>query len=249
MPATHDRATLWPRSPTTMATYEGVLHKEVAMTTAIVGVGNIGGSLARHLVDGDERVVLAARNESNAEALAMELGELASATYGTVEKAIEVADVVVFALRLDTIKELIAEHADQLGGKVVVDPSNPMGFDDKGGVYRTLPDGTSAGSVVAGLLPTGAHYVKAFGTLGAPSLASEANRAPRRAVLFYATDDERAAAAIERLISAAGFDSVKAGGVKDAARIEFPGGDLHQNGGLHGKVLDVTEAKAAAALS
>jgi predicted dinucleotide-binding enzyme len=198
-------------------------------------------------VDGGERVVLAARNQSNAQALAKELGELASAT--SVEKAITQADVVVFAVWLDTIKELIAEHADLLGGKVVVDPSNPLGFDDKGEVYRTLPDGTSAGSLVAGLLPAGAHYVKAFGTLGAPSLASEANCAPRRAVLFYATDEDRAAAAIERLISAAGFDSVKAGGVKDAVRIEVPGGDLHQNGGLNGKLLDVTEAKAAAALS
>ncbi len=54
------------------------------MTTAIIGLGNIGKSVARHLVDGDERVVLAARDESNATALARELGELASAT--SVEK-------------------------------------------------------------------------------------------------------------------------------------------------------------------
>ena len=56
------------------------------MTTAIIGVGNIGKSVARHLVDGGERVVLAAREESNATALAKELGGLASAT--SVEKAI-----------------------------------------------------------------------------------------------------------------------------------------------------------------
>jgi 8-hydroxy-5-deazaflavin:NADPH oxidoreductase len=215
------------------------------MTTAIIGVGNIGGSLARHLNNGGERVVLVARDESKAAALAKELGELASAT--SVEEAITDADAVVFAVWLDQLKELIAEHADLLRGKVVVDPTNPIGFDDKGEAYRTLPDRTSAGSVVAGLLPAGAHYVKAFGTLGAPALASEANRAPRRAVLFYATDDERAAAAIERLITAAGFDPVKAGGVKDAVRIEVPGGDLHQNGGLNGKLLDVDEARAAVA--
>lgn len=48
---------------------------------------------------------------------------------------------------------------------------------------RTLPDGQSSGSIVASLLPTDAHYVKAFGTLAADSLASSANREPR-AVLF-----------------------------------------------------------------
>ena len=211
------------------------------MTTAIIGVGNIGKAVARHLVDGGERVVLAARDGSNATALANELGELASAT--SVEKAITAADVVVFAVWLDTLKDLIVQHADLLRGKVVVDPSNPVAQDTNGGIVRTLPDDQSSGSVVAGLLPAEAHFVKAFGTLGAESLASEANRTPR-AVLFYATDDDEAGAAIERLISAAGFEPVKAGGVDAALRIETSGA-LHQFGGLNGKVVDASEARTA----
>src|SRR5213594_2520948 len=147
------------------------------MTTAIIGVGNIGKSVARHLVRGGERVVLAAHEESNAAALADELGELASAT--SVEKAITDADVVVFAVWLDTLKDLVTQYRDLLRGKVVVDPSNPVAQDTNGGVVRTLPDDQSSGSVVAGMLPAEAHFVKAFGTLGAESLASEANRTPR----------------------------------------------------------------------
>ncbi len=215
------------------------------MATAIIGVGNIGGALARDLVRGGERVVLAAGDEAHAATLAQELGDLARAA--SVEEAIAEADAVVFAVWLDTIKELAAEDADFLEGKVVIDPSNPIGVDENGQMMRTLPDDQSAGSVVAAMLPAGAHYVKAFGTLGADSLASAANREPRRAVLFYATDDDAAAAAVERLISAAGFDPLKAGGVADAGRIEVPGGDLHQNGGLDGQLLDLDQARAAAA--
>jgi predicted dinucleotide-binding enzyme len=213
------------------------------MTTAIIGVGNVGKALARHLVYGGERVVLAARNGSHATALANELGELASAT--SVEQAITDADVVVFAVWLDTLKDLIAEHNDLLRGKVVVDLSNPVARQTNGGVVRTLPDDQSSGSVIAGLLPAEAHFVKAFGTLGAESLASEANRKPP-AVLFYATDDAQAAAAIERLISAAGFEPVKAGGVDAALRIETSG-DLHQFGGMNGKVVNAREARSALA--
>src|SRR5438128_2234569 len=208
------------------------------MTTAIIGVGNIGKSVARHLVDGGERVVLAARDESNATALANELGELASAT--SVKKAITDADVVVFAVWLDTLKELIAQHADLLRGKVVVDPSNPIAQDANGGFVRTLPDGQSSGAVVAGLLPAEAHFVKAFGTLGAESLASEANRTPH-AVLFYATDDDQAAAASEQLISTAGFDPIKTNRVNTALHIETFGA-LHQFRGLNGKTIDTSEA-------
>src|SRR3989440_791816 len=215
------------------------------MATAIIGIGNIGGTLARDLIRGGEPVVLAAKDEANAAALAQELGELARA--GSVEEAIGEADAVVFAVWLDTIKELIAKDADILEGKVVVDPSNPIGVDENGEMTRTLPDDQSAGSVVAAMLPTSAHYVKAFGTLGADSLASAANHEPRRAVLFYATDDDAAAAAIERPISAARFDPLKVGGLPDAGRIEVPGGDLHQGAGLNGQLLDLDQARATVA--
>jgi predicted dinucleotide-binding enzyme len=87
--------------------------------------------------------------------------------------------------------------------------------------------------------------VKAFGTLGADSLASSANREPRVA-LFYATDDDSAAGTVERLIRAAGFDPVRAGGFADAGRLEGPSGDLSQ-GGLNGAVLDIDQARAALA--
>ena len=218
-------------------------RKGVRLTTAIIGIGNIGGALARHLVRGDEPVVLAAKDESRAEALAQELGPLAHAA--SVEDAIAGADAVVFALWLDTIKELIPQYARLLEDKVVVDPSNPLGFDESGRVWRTLPDDQSAASVVAALLPASAHYVKAFGTLGWPALASGANREPR-AVLFYATDDDVAATTIDRLIRAAGFDPLKAGGVADAGRIEGPGGDLAQFG-LNGELLDLDQARNAVA--
>ncbi len=213
------------------------------MITAIIGVGNLGRALAAHLVAGDELVVLAAHDGGHAVGVAHELGPRVEAAL--VEDALAAADVVVLALWLDQIKALVPEQAHLLENKVVVDPSNPIGFDENGEMVRTLPDGQSAGSIVASLLPVSAHYVKAFGTLGADSLASSANREPRVA-LFYATDDDTAAGTIEGLIRAAGFDPVKAGGFLDAGRLEGPDGDLSQ-GGLNGELLDLDQARATLA--
>jgi predicted dinucleotide-binding enzyme len=104
-------------------------------------------------------------------------------------------------------------------------------------MFRTLPEGQSSGSVVAGLLPASAHYVKAFGTLGAvEQLATGANHEPR-IVLFYATDDDAAEATAQRLIRAAGFEPLRVGGVADAGRIEGPDGELQ------GRTLDLEEAR------
>ena len=208
-----------------------------AMTTAIIGVGNLGSTVARHLVDGREPVVLAAKEESHAEALAQQLEPLARSN--SVDYAIATADVVVFAVWLDTAKELIAKYEDLLENKIVIDPSNPIGFEN-GQMIRTLPEGQSSGSVVAGLLPASAHYVKAFGTLGADQLATAANAEPPT-VLFYATDDDAAETTAQRLIRTAGFEPLKVGGLSDAGRIEGPDGDLQ------GRIFDLDTARATVA--
>ena len=208
------------------------------MTTAVIGVGNLGGTVARHLVSGGESVVLAAKDESRAQSVANELGPNASAA--SVEEAIAGADVVVLATWLDQTRELVPARTRLLEDKVVVDPSNPIGFDENGQMLRTLPQGEAAGSIVAGLLPESAHYVKAFGTLGADQLATSANREPR-VVLFYATDDDAAEATAQRLITAAGFEPLKVGGVSDAGRIEGPDGELQ------GRIFDLDEARATIA--
>jgi len=211
------------------------------MSTAIIGVGNIGKAAATHLTEGGEPVVLAAEHRSNAEQLARELGTLASSA--EVSDAIEQADAVIFAVWFDAMKELVRQNETRLVGKVVIDPSNPAAMGDDGQFSRTLPDGVSAGSVIVGLLPQGAHFAKAFGTVAAETLADAANQSPERAVLFYATDDDSAASTVERLILAAGFDPVMAGGLDQAIRIEMFG-DLHQFGGLNGRLVTAKEAQA-----
>jgi 8-hydroxy-5-deazaflavin:NADPH oxidoreductase len=208
-----------------------------AMTTAIIGVGNLGGTVARHLVNGGEAVVLAAKDEPRAQALADDLGSLAGAT--SVADAIDGADTVVLAVWLDPLKDVLGEHAQRLGGKVVIDPTNPIGFEN-GQMTRTLPDGQSSSSVVRGLLPAGARYVKALGSLGATQWEDAANRDPR-VVLFYATDDDAAAATAQRLIRAAGFEPMDVGGLADVGRMEGPTGDLQ------GRVLDLDGARDALA--
>jgi predicted dinucleotide-binding enzyme len=210
------------------------------MTTAIMGVGILGTTVARNLVQGGEHVILANRDKSKADKLAVELGDLARSA--EVGDAIAQSDVVVLALYLDVMKFFIPEFGGKLVGKIVVDPSNPVGPDGKGGVMRTLPVDQSSGQIVASLLPAGARYVKAFGTLSGGSLASAARRTPKRAVLFYATEDTGAGETVARLITAAGFDPVKVGGVDQSIRVEF-GGDLSEFG-LNGRLPTIAEAEA-----
>jgi predicted dinucleotide-binding enzyme len=196
------------------------------MTTAIIGTGGIGSAIARRLASGGETLRLSSADNKSAQKLAAEIGPAAVVAVGN-RDALLGADAVILALRFPVLKGVIAEIADPLTGKLLVVPSNPVGIDAQGNLSRLLPEGQSSGEVVAGWLPAGARLAMAFGTMSADLFQSSANRSPEPAVLFYATDDDRAGEEVGRLIRAAGFEPVKAGGLELSSRLEV-GGDLHE---------------------
>jgi predicted dinucleotide-binding enzyme len=210
------------------------------MNTAVIGLGNIGSRVAKNLTAGGEKVIVADKTLAKAQKLAGELGGNAEAM--PVAEAIGKADVVILAIYFDAIKQLVASYHSALAGKVVVDPSNPIAPDGKGGFKKTIPAEQSSGQIISALLPEGAELVKAFGTLGAESLASGANRSPEPATLFYATDYDEAGRVVAKLITASGFSPVSVGGIDKSIRIEV-GGDLHEFGKI-GKLVSAKEAQA-----
>ena len=195
------------------------------MTTAIIGTGGIGSVIARQLASGGETLRLSSANAESARTLAAQIGRAAVVAAGN-RDALQGAGAVVLALRFTVLKGVIGEIAGPLTGKLVVVPSNPLSTDANGNVTRVLPEGQSSGKVVARWLPAGARLAMAFGSLRADLFESSSHRSPEPAVLFYATDDDRAGEEVERLIRAAGFEPMKAGGTEQSSRLEV-GGDLH----------------------
>ena len=195
------------------------------MITAIIGTGGIGSAIARLLASGGETLRLSSADTESARRLAAQIGGAAVVAVDN-RDALQGSDTVVLALRFGVLKGVVEEIAEPLSGKVVVVPSNPVGLDAQGKVVRLLPKGQSSGEVVAGWLPAGARSAMAFGTMSADLLESWSRRSPEPAVLFYATDDDRAGREVERLIRTAGFEPVKVGGVDLSDRLEV-GGDLH----------------------
>jgi NADPH-dependent F420 reductase len=209
------------------------------MNIAVIGLGNIGSRLAKNLTAGGQPIIVSERTLSKAEKLAGELGR--NATAMSVPDAVRKADVVILAIYFDAIKQFIATYRDALKKKIVVDPSNPIAPDGKGGFKKIIPADQSSGQLIATLLPDGTKLVKAFGTLSAESLASGANRSPERAVLFYATNDPEAGNIVAKLIAASGFSPMSVGGLDQSIRLEVFG-DLHEFGKL-GKLVSAKEAE------
>ena len=207
---------------------------------AVIGTGNIGTAVATNLVKGNRSVIIADRKIEKAEALAQKLGSLALPK--DIPAAIGEADIIVFAVWFDAVKELFNTYATELQGKIIIDPSNPIAPDEKGGFKKTIGENQSAGELLKALLPKDAKLVKTLGTLGVASLGGAAFQKPEAAVMFYSTDDTSIIDEIEQLINDSGFEPVHVGDIDQSIRIEVFG-DLHEFGAL-GKTVTVTEAKA-----
>jgi len=207
-------------------------------TVAIIGIGNIGTRLAANFAAGGQDFLLAGRDQEAARKFASDLDGHAEAV--SVDEAVEQADALVLAVWFDVFKQLIAQYDERLAGKVIIDPTNPVAPDGKGGFQKIIGEQESSGQILADLLPTGARLVKAFGTLSAPTLSAAARREPERAVLFYAADDAAAGDLVTDLIRASGYEPVGVGGLDQSIRLEVFG-DLHEFGAL-GRVVTRSEA-------
>jgi 8-hydroxy-5-deazaflavin:NADPH oxidoreductase len=210
-------------------------------TVAIIGTGNIGSRLAANFAAGGRDFLLAGRDQDAARKLASGLGGHAEVV--SVDQAVDRAGVLVPAVWLDDFKQFIAQYGQRLAGKVIVDPTNPVGPDETGNYRKVIGEQESSGQILAGLLPPGARLVKAFGTLSAPTLSAAARREPERAVQFYATDDNDAGDLVAELIRVGGYEPVRVGGLDQSIRIEMFG-DLHEYGAL-GRAVTKSEALAA----
>lgn len=212
---------------------------EPTLKVAVIGLGNIGTAIASNLVKGNRSVIVADRSIVKATNLAQKLGILARPA--EISAAIKEADIIVLAIWFEAIKDLFRQYSSAFEGKIIVDPSNPIAPDEKGGFKKIIGENESAGEILASLLPKDAKLVKALGTLGVASLANAAFQEPGRAVLFYANDDMVINKGIDELIQDNGFDPVRIGGIDQSVRIEVFG-DLHEFGVL-GKTITRNELK------
>ena len=189
-------------------------------TFGIIGAGNIGKAVARHLVKADYPVIISnSKGPESLKDLIVALG--GSAKAGTAEEAAQ-ADIVVLALpwaQIPTITNLT-----DWTNRTVIDASNAF--------VSFAPDfqvadlgGRASSEVVAGYVP-GAKLVKAFNTLNFKILETDPQAAGGNRVLFISGDDADAKKDVKNAIKALGFAVVDMGTLAVGSHLQEPKGPL-----------------------
>jgi predicted dinucleotide-binding enzyme len=138
---------------------------------------------------------------------------------GTPTDATRFGDVVLLAIPFGATAGLAAEAKQALAGKVVLDAGNPFPLRDGDVAVAVAKAGRGSGRWTAEQLP-GARVVKAWNTVYAETLASQAGRAGERIGIPLASDDRDALDVAAALVRDAGFDPVVAGDLDEARRFD-----------------------------
>lgn len=181
------------------------------MRIGIIGAGNMGSAFAKRLAAAGHEVVITATDLAHAEQAAAAAGGPTRAV--PTEEVAQGADLVIVATPYDASADALRGAGD-VDGKTVVDISNPITPD-----YSGLSIGftTSAAEEIQEAVP-GARVVKAFNTVFAQILGSEADSAGIQ--VFYAGDDPAAKDSVKALIESAGFEPVDVGPLANARLLE-----------------------------
>ena len=165
------------------------------MRIAVIGTGNIGGTLGGRWLAAGQDVVFGARSAS--------ADGKAGAPVLAVGDALSGADVAVLAVPGPAVADVLGEHGSSLADRIVVDATNTMGgtaFNSRAAIASAAP---------------GARYVRAFNTLGWENFADPLPGAQ----LFFAADPTARRAA-EELIAAIGLEPVYVGDADAAGTVD-----------------------------
>ncbi len=171
-------------------------------TIAVIGGGNIGGTLGRKWARSGHHVTFGMRNPSSesAERLRLELGD--GAQFKEIDELAETlaaADAVVFAIPAAAMDDTIGKYANLLDDRTVIDTTNRMGGS---GVMNSL-------ATFRAKSPR-ARYFRAFNTLGYENFQNPFFDGVA-ADLFYCGPEGEAGSLVRGLISDIGLRPVRLG--------------------------------------
>jgi NADPH-dependent F420 reductase len=188
------------------------------MKIAVIGAGNVGGTLGKRWARAGHEVAFGARDPAEAKVAALVRESGPTARAASVPEAARDTDVVVLTVPWDSARDAVAAAGD-LRGRILIDATNPVPLTPEG-LRQGLVIGhmTSGGEQVA-RWAEGARVVKAFNTTGWQNMADPVYGSQGLSMLLCG-DDAEVKKVVADLARQLGFEPVDVGPLRSARYLE-----------------------------
>lgn len=167
-------------------------------TVSIIGNGNMGSAIAGIVEKSGNTVELRGSDDASTPVT---------------------GEIVVLAVPYPALGEVLAQRADQLAGKIVVDITNPLNFETFDSL-TVAADGSATAELAEKLVSS--KVLKAFNTNFAATLSS-GQVAGLQTTVTIAGDDADAKSKLAEIVTAGGLRAVDAGALSRARELEAIG--------------------------
>lgn len=131
------------------------------MKIGIIGSGDVAKSLSKGLVALRHEVMIGTRDPKKKELLAWKVTAGKHLQLGDTTEAANFGELCILAVAWHAGEDVIAQIRPQLAGKIVIDVTNPLVFNDTGPPQLAVGHSISGGEIVQQSLPD-SHVVKAL---------------------------------------------------------------------------------------
>jgi hypothetical protein len=183
------------------------------MKIAVLGAGNVGGTLAAALAKSHD-IVLGVRDPeaSKYKDLAKRIGP--GVRVDSIRKAAESAEAILLATPWSATRSVLEQAAGALDGKILMDCTNPIGAD-----FRLALGHTTSGGEMVAAWAKGAHVFKVFNTTGY-NVMQDPIVDERKALMLVCGDDPEHRLKVLQIAREVGFEAQDFGKLDNARLLE-----------------------------
>jgi len=189
------------------------------MKIGIIGSGDVAQALGKGLVEAGHSVMLGTRDTEKRELAVWRKKSDKLKNLGSTTEAANYGDIAILAVAWHAAEDVLSQIRPQLSGKVVIDVTNPLIYNEDAPPSLSIGHTISAGEVVQQSLPD-SHVVKTL------NIVSHAHMVKPRysqglPVMFVCGNNESAKKQAHELLIELGWsDSLDIGGIEKSRLLE-----------------------------
>lgn len=187
------------------------------MKIGIVGSGDAAQSLGAGLLDLGHEVMLGTRDSKKKVLLDWNKENKNKAEIGSTTEAAAFGDMVILAVAWHAAEDVLTQVRPQLAGKVVIDITNPIIFNDDEAPTLSIGHTMSGGEIVQASLPD-SHVVKTLNTVSHTNMYKPQYK-EGTPIMFVCGNNDSAKVQVKELLVELGWHDILNLGTIDKSRL------------------------------